>query len=44
MGSVWRALMGWHVTLCDVSLCLQLWRPENGSGVTLWACPMHKCE
>ncbi|NXJ16834.1 I17RC protein, partial [Odontophorus gujanensis] len=24
--------------------CVQLWRPENGSGVTLWACPMHKCE
>lgn len=22
--------------------CMQLWRPENGSGVTLWACPMHK--
>ncbi|NXC49847.1 I17RC protein, partial [Penelope pileata] len=22
--------------------CVQLWRPENGSGVTLWACPMHK--
>ncbi|OXB66258.1 hypothetical protein ASZ78_000683 [Callipepla squamata] len=25
-----------------VSLGPQLWRPENGSGVTLWACPMHK--
>ncbi|XP_021265701.1 interleukin-17 receptor C [Numida meleagris] len=22
--------------------CVQLWRHENGSGVTLWACPMHK--
>ncbi|XP_042692177.1 interleukin-17 receptor C, partial [Centrocercus urophasianus] len=22
--------------------CMQLWHPENGSGVTLWACPMHK--
>nr|XP_038041828.1 interleukin-17 receptor C [Anas platyrhynchos] len=22
--------------------CLQLWRPDNSSGVALWACPMHK--
>ncbi|XP_072203636.1 interleukin-17 receptor C [Excalfactoria chinensis] len=22
--------------------CMQLWRSEDGSGVTLWACPMHK--
>ncbi|NXK57244.1 I17RC protein, partial [Chauna torquata] len=28
----------------DVALgqCVQVWRPENGSGVTLWACPLHK--
>ncbi|KAM9182242.1 interleukin-17 receptor C [Mergus octosetaceus] len=22
--------------------CVQLWRPDNSSGVALWACPMHK--
>ncbi|OXB78677.1 UNVERIFIED_CONTAM: hypothetical protein H355_002642 [Colinus virginianus] len=22
--------------------CVQLWHPENSTGVTLWACPMHK--
>ncbi|NWS68646.1 I17RC protein, partial [Crotophaga sulcirostris] len=22
--------------------CRQIWHPENGTGVTLWACPLHK--
>ncbi|KAM6247961.1 interleukin-17 receptor C [Spheniscus humboldti] len=22
--------------------CRQVWHPENGTGVTLWACPLHK--
>ncbi|NXM69131.1 I17RC protein, partial [Serilophus lunatus] len=22
--------------------CWQIWHPENGTGVTLWVCPMHK--
>ncbi|NXA20913.1 I17RC protein, partial [Ibidorhyncha struthersii] len=27
---------------CDVSPSLQIWHPENSTGVTLWACPLHK--
>ncbi|NXL47410.1 I17RC protein, partial [Podilymbus podiceps] len=28
--------------VCDMSPSLQIWHPENGTGVTLWACPLHK--
>ncbi|NXY51530.1 I17RC protein, partial [Ceuthmochares aereus] len=27
---------------CDMSPSPQIWHPENGTGVTLWACPLHK--
>ncbi|NXS44210.1 I17RC protein, partial [Balaeniceps rex] len=41
-GSRWAAGKG--RTACDVSLSpsSQVWHPENGTGVTLWACPLHK--
>lgn len=29
---------------CDRSLCPQIWHHENSTAITLWACPMHKCE
>ncbi|NXK03005.1 I17RC protein, partial [Herpetotheres cachinnans] len=27
---------------CDMYPCPQIWHPENSTGVTLWACPLHK--
>ncbi|NXJ73831.1 I17RC protein, partial [Trogon melanurus] len=28
--------------VCDTSLCLQIWHPENSTGIVLWACPLYK--
>ncbi|NXU93214.1 I17RC protein, partial [Xiphorhynchus elegans] len=48
-GQCWQVSVGsqravgrdWAVS--DVCLCpLQVWHPENSTGVTLWACPVHK--
>ncbi|NWH25739.1 I17RC protein, partial [Grus americana] len=33
---------GMDQAACDMSLSLQIWHPENGTGVVLWACPLHK--
>lgn len=43
-GSWWAAGRDWAG--CDVSPSSspQVWHPENGTGVMLWACPLHKCE
>ncbi|NXE74264.1 I17RC protein, partial [Cochlearius cochlearius] len=41
-GSRWAA--GEDQAVCDMSLSPspQVWHPENGTGVMLWACPLHK--
>ncbi|NWQ85682.1 I17RC protein, partial [Burhinus bistriatus] len=39
-GSQWAA--GTGQAACDMSPSLQIWHPENGTGVALWACPLHK--
>ncbi|KAM9226972.1 interleukin-17 receptor C [Leptosomus discolor] len=39
-GSWWAA--GRDQAVCDVSPCLQIWHAENSTGVTFWACPLHK--
>lgn len=39
----WRAV-GKDQAACDMSPCPQIWHAENSTGVTLWACPLHKCE
>ncbi|NXI96686.1 I17RC protein, partial [Psophia crepitans] len=37
-----RRAAGMDQAACDMSPSLQIWHPENGTGVTLWACPLHK--
>ncbi|CAM9347503.1 unnamed protein product [Bubo scandiacus] len=37
----WRAA-GKDRAASDISPCPQIWHPENSTGVTLWACPLHK--
>ncbi|NWZ46561.1 I17RC protein, partial [Haliaeetus albicilla] len=37
----WRAV-GKDQAACDMSPCPQIWHAENNTGVTLWACPLHK--
>ncbi|NXF48906.1 I17RC protein, partial [Oceanites oceanicus] len=37
-----RQAVGKDQAVCDVSLSLQVWHPENGTRVMLWACPLHK--
>ncbi|NWH76771.1 I17RC protein, partial [Piaya cayana] len=39
-GSCWA--VGTDRAVCDMSPSPQIWRPENGTGVTLWTCPLHK--
>ncbi|NXG72817.1 I17RC protein, partial [Baryphthengus martii] len=37
-----RRAAGPDQAVCNVSLCPQLWHPENSTGTTFWACPLHK--
>ncbi|KAF1490733.1 Interleukin-17 receptor C, partial [Megadyptes antipodes antipodes] len=37
-----RRAAGKDQAACDLSLSPQVWHPENGTGVMLWACPLHK--
>ncbi|NXV34676.1 I17RC protein, partial [Rissa tridactyla] len=39
-GGLWAA--GTGQAACDMSPSPQIRHPENGTGVTLWACPLHK--
>ncbi|KAM6126470.1 LOW QUALITY PROTEIN: interleukin-17 receptor C [Phoenicopterus ruber ruber] len=33
---------GTDQAVCDMSPSLQIWHPENSTGIALWACPLHK--
>ncbi|NWR81806.1 I17RC protein, partial [Centropus unirufus] len=39
-GSWWAAGTEWAA--CVMFLSPQIWHPEDGTGITLWACPLHK--
>ncbi|NXS58517.1 I17RC protein, partial [Brachypteracias leptosomus] len=40
VGTGWALGRDW--ALCDMSPCPQIWQAENNTGITLWACPLHK--